>query len=155
MEAHQLRAARALLAMRIRELAELSGVSKTTIVNLEAGGRSHTATIEKLREVLIAQGIVFIGETAPFYKSTVALRYDMDLPSVKTEEDQQELNEDGIVPKAQAWDDVEIAESAERIEAMRDYLLSHPEEWQQLTTSSKRTLRKVLSGSPSSGSLNS
>jgi hypothetical protein len=72
----------------------------------------------------------------------------MDLPSVNTEEDQQEPNEGDAAPKAQAWDDIEIAESAEQIEAMRDYLRTHPEEWQQLTTSSKRTLQKALSGSP-------
>ena len=123
-------------------------MSKNTIVNLEAGGRSHAATVEKLREALIARGIVFIGEVAPFYKSTVALRYDMELPELNAERKDAGEGTDDAGLDAQAWDDAEAAENAERVEAMRNYLRAHPEDWQRLSAPSRKTLERALGGTP-------
>lgn len=148
MEPHQLRAARALLGWKVTEMAERSGVNKNTIVNIENGGRPHAATAEKLKKALIAYGIVFIGEMAPFHKSTVAFRYDMELPKVGTQRRDDGEVEDDSGLDARAWDETEVAENAERTEAMRDYLREHPDEWQRLSSPSRKTLERALGGTP-------
>nr|WP_091839884.1 hypothetical protein [Bosea lupini] len=61
----QLRAARALLQMDQKSLAELSKVSIATIKRLEPTVgpiRAHNVTIEALRRALEAAGIEFIAE---------------------------------------------------------------------------------------------
>ena len=144
MEAHQLRAARALLNLGMTELAEFAGVSKNTILNLEGGGRSHAATVEKLKDALVAQGIVFIGEVAPFYKSTVALRYDMALPSVRADQKSsgEEPAKSGL--DALAWDEEEVREAAERADAMREYMRVNAQEWEQLSLPGRTTLEQAI-----------
>jgi transcriptional regulator with XRE-family HTH domain len=148
MEAHQLRAARALLGMKVVELAELSGVNKNTIVNLELGRRSHSATIEKLQQTLISLGIVFIGEMAPFHKSTVALRYDMDVPRLSGERKDKGEQSDDDEFDTQAWDDVEKREDAQRVKSMQEYMRVHPEEWERLSHMSRKTLKCALGVAP-------
>jgi len=59
----QIRAARALLRMDQRHLAELSGLSLPTIQRLEAGAgllRCHMATLTKLTVALTAAGVSFL-----------------------------------------------------------------------------------------------
>lgn len=59
----QLRMARSALRLGVRELADLAGVSFTTINRFETekGGIQHS-TAEAIRKALEAQGIVFIPE---------------------------------------------------------------------------------------------
>ena len=70
MKPEQLRMARAALQLGLRELAELAGVSFTTIHRFEAGKSGlHHATAETLRKALESQGIRFLDDgqvaTAP------------------------------------------------------------------------------------------
>lgn len=64
----QMRAARALLGIDQRQLAELAGVSLPTIQRMEASGgqvRSVVDTLVKVINALEAAGIEIIGENAP------------------------------------------------------------------------------------------
>jgi transcriptional regulator with XRE-family HTH domain len=66
--AQQLRAARALVGIDQRRLAELSGVSLPTIQRMEASEgrvRGVVETLTKVVEALDAAGIELIGENAP------------------------------------------------------------------------------------------
>lgn len=56
----QLRMARAALKLTVRELADRLGVDKNTIVRIEAGGKAHASTLQRLRAVLEGLGIEFI-----------------------------------------------------------------------------------------------
>lgn len=58
----QLRSARAILKLGIREMAELTGVSHFTIVRMEAGEPVKASTVAKVRAALEAIGIEFIAE---------------------------------------------------------------------------------------------
>jgi transcriptional regulator with XRE-family HTH domain len=65
--AGQMRAARALLAIDQRQLADLSGLSLPTIQRMEASGGVVRGTVDslvKLVEALGAAGIELIGENA-------------------------------------------------------------------------------------------
>ncbi len=65
--AAQLRAARALLGIDQRELAERCGLSLPTIQRMEASGgvvRGNVVSLMKLVDALIANGIELIGEGA-------------------------------------------------------------------------------------------
>lgn len=53
--------ARAGLALSIAELAELSGVRQMTISKFERGGKVVPATVEKLRQRFVAEGVEFIN----------------------------------------------------------------------------------------------
>lgn len=70
----QMRAARGLLAMSSRELAELSGIGWATIRRLELSDgvpESRRSTLEKIRAALEGQGIEFLGD--PFTSPGVRL----------------------------------------------------------------------------------
>lgn len=64
----QMRAARALLEIDQRQLAELSGLSLPTIQRMEASGGQVRGTIDTLVKVVSAfeaAGVELIGESAP------------------------------------------------------------------------------------------
>lgn len=64
----QMRAARALLEIDQRQLAELSGLSLPTIQRMEASGGQVRGTIDTLVKVVSAienAGVELIGENAP------------------------------------------------------------------------------------------
>ena len=66
--AAQLRAARALLGIDQRKLAEMAGLSLPTIQRMEAGEgviRGNVDSLTKLAAALNAAGIELIGENAP------------------------------------------------------------------------------------------
>jgi transcriptional regulator with XRE-family HTH domain len=67
MTAAQMRAARALLGMEQRALAELSGVSLPTIQRMEASDgnvRGNVESLTKVVEALRAAGVELIGDNA-------------------------------------------------------------------------------------------
>lgn len=58
----QVRAARAALGISADELAELSGIAKSTILRYERrAGRAYAETLQMLRETLEAHGVDFVG----------------------------------------------------------------------------------------------
>jgi transcriptional regulator with XRE-family HTH domain len=63
MSPEQCRAARALLRMEQGELAERSGIARTTVIDFEAGSRRpQSATLFAIRAALEAAGVEFIEE---------------------------------------------------------------------------------------------
>ena len=75
--AAQMRAARALLGIDQKQLAELSGVSLPTIQRMEASEgnvRGVVDTLSKVVEALGAAGIELIGDHAPSHGSSYASR---------------------------------------------------------------------------------
>ncbi len=75
MKPEQIRMARAALGLGVRELAELAGVSFTTISRFETGksGLQHS-TAEALRKALEAQGVQFLDAGAVALGAGVALK---------------------------------------------------------------------------------
>ncbi|WP_159586210.1 helix-turn-helix domain-containing protein [Chelativorans xinjiangense] len=76
--AAQMRAARALLGIDQKRLAELSGVSLPTIQRMEASEgnvRGVVDTLSKVVEALDAAGIELIGENAPSTGSGRGVRF--------------------------------------------------------------------------------
>jgi len=76
--AAQLRAARALLSIDQRELAELSGVSLPTIQRMEASNgnvRGVIDTLTKIVEALDAAGVELIGENVKSVGSGRGVRF--------------------------------------------------------------------------------
>jgi transcriptional regulator with XRE-family HTH domain len=45
----QLRMVRGALRMSVRDLADMTGIDKMTVVRIEGGGRTHAATLKKIR----------------------------------------------------------------------------------------------------------
>ena len=61
----QIQAGRALLDISIKELAEISGVSWATLQRFEAAPGippSRSGNLEKVKKVLEARGVVFLGD---------------------------------------------------------------------------------------------
>ncbi|MFC5586323.1 helix-turn-helix domain-containing protein [Nitratireductor kimnyeongensis] len=81
--AAQMRAARALLGIDQKQLAELSGVSLPTIQRMEASEgnvRGVVDTLSKVVEALGAAGIELIGEHAPSYGTGRGVRFREPTP---------------------------------------------------------------------------
>jgi transcriptional regulator with XRE-family HTH domain len=87
MNGDQLRMARALLRLTVRELAQASGVDKMAIVRFEVGRNPHAATLSKLQAALEERGIVFIGAVTTFHEPTVAMRFGMQPPAAHDGDD--------------------------------------------------------------------
>lgn len=84
--APQLRAARALLGIDQRKLAELSGLSVPTIQRMEASEamiRGNVDSLMKLIGALEAAGIELIAEGAPSPASGRGVRLKMDFTPVR------------------------------------------------------------------------
>ena len=60
--AAQVRGARAILRMKVAELAELADVSPNTIIRVEADKGVNTTTLKALQAALEGAGIRFAGE---------------------------------------------------------------------------------------------
>jgi transcriptional regulator with XRE-family HTH domain len=128
MNGDQLRMARALLRLTVRELAELAGADKMAIVRMEAGRKPHASTAAKLKEALEARGIVFIGAMDPFHEPTVAMRFGMK-PPAPSEEEEEGADDPTLSPKGR--------------EALRDYW-ADGERWGRLVEDSRKALTRAL-----------
>jgi len=62
MNGMQCRMARSALALGVRDLATRAGVSTNTITRLEGGEELKPQTVESIRTVLEAAGVIFIDE---------------------------------------------------------------------------------------------
>jgi len=74
----QIRMARAALRLTVREVAELTGIDKSTIIRAEAGGKVFYQTMTKLQAALEAEGVEFIEAIEGKRGPGVALRWDID-----------------------------------------------------------------------------
>lgn len=78
MTSAQMRAARALLGLDQRELAELSGVSLPTIQRMEASGGTVRGMVESLTKVVEAfdrAGVELIGDNKPSQEGGRGVRF--------------------------------------------------------------------------------
>ncbi len=85
---HQMRAARALLGIDQRRLAELSGLSAPTIQRMEASDgqvRGVVDTLVKVVNALEAEGIELIGENAPSSGTGRGVRLREPAPAERAE----------------------------------------------------------------------
>lgn len=80
MTGEQIRMARALLRLTLRDLADLASVDKKTLVRLEWGtARGHASTLQKIRGVLEERGVVFLPPVEPVHGPAVALKWGVEL----------------------------------------------------------------------------
>ncbi len=142
MTPEQLRMARALLRISAKELARLANVNKGTISGLEAGAKGQAETIARLREVLLARGVLFIPALEGIHGAAVSMRWGTEPPAATHDDEQTNEGgeEDGM--QSGAWDDTE-AMSGEEIEGLRRYW-SQGDRWQQLSAPSQKALGRVM-----------
>ena len=143
MNADQLRMARALLRIGVRDLAREAGVNPGTIVNLEGGSKGHAGTIARLRETLQAKGVVFIGELEPFHEPGVAMRWGVRPPETVAEDEAGERDEEGNGAEARPWDEAETRLDSTDIEEMRRYW-SEGGRWERLSEASRKALGRAI-----------
>lgn len=119
----QLRMARALLQLGIRELADKAGVDKMSVQRIESGRRAHPPTMAKIKAALIEEGIVFLGAVEPLHEETVALRWGAEQPSAREESGAEDGEDDDPADDARtlSWDDADAVLDARQLRALREY----------------------------------
>jgi transcriptional regulator with XRE-family HTH domain len=143
MTGEQLRMARALLRLGLRELATKADVSRAAIVRLENGrGKPHAATETKLQRTLEAMGVVFIGALEPLHGPAVALRWGME-PPVASEDTETSGDDEASEIKARGWEEIDAAIDDEMRAALVVYW-SDPARWNALSEISRKTLAKTI-----------
>ncbi len=104
----QLRMARALLRLTMKEVAKLSDIDPSTIVRVEAGAKSYPMTLRQLRATLEAEGVYFIDAQEGVHDPGVAFKWGVA--------PQRAAGEGGL--KA-AWDDIEEAADLDALGLLR------------------------------------
>ena len=120
MTAEQLRMARALLRIGVRELARLANVDKNTISALENGAKGHAATIARLKEALQERGVLLIPALEGIHGAAVSMRWGMEPPKGMRDGAQTDEGEDDEGLRSSAWDDTEML-PAKEIDGLRRY----------------------------------
>jgi transcriptional regulator with XRE-family HTH domain len=69
----QLKLARAALGLSIRDLAAAANVAPSTVVRFEAGGATQRRTVDDLRVIIEARGIMFL-DAADGGSATIRVR---------------------------------------------------------------------------------
>lgn len=134
----QLRMARALLRLTMRELARLCDIDQGTVVRVEAGAGAHKLTLQRLRQVLEERGVRFIPSREGDHEPGVALKWGV-AATARAVEDAAPAKEGEPGMKAAPWDDFAEAVPAE-IESLRAYWRGHPAEWAALADVSRFAL---------------
>ena len=149
----QLRMARAALKMTIREVSELTGIDKSTIVRTEAGGKAYYQTISTLQALFEKAGIEFLDPIEGVRGEGVAFKWDVAPPARQPSEGAgaPAAGEAGL--KA-AWDDGEedadidalLGEPPAPDPGMADYWREQPELWAKLSDAGRETLSRAMFG---------
>ena len=147
----QLRMARALLQLGIRELAEKAGVDKMSVQRIESGRRAHPPTMAKIKAALIEEGIVFLGPVEPLHTESVALRWERRLSPVDEygQSDDDKAEEPEANRDAQSWDASDVTYGADQMAKLRS-LWSDEGRWGQLSAASRSAIREMLGELPAS-----
>ena len=74
----QIRMARAALKITVRELADMTGVTKNTIVRTEAGGKVFYQTMLRMQAALEAAGVKFVEPAEGEHGPGVLLKWGVD-----------------------------------------------------------------------------
>jgi transcriptional regulator with XRE-family HTH domain len=130
--------ARAALRINVRELAELAGVDKGTIVRIENSGNAYTATLDRLQEALERAGVKFIPPVDGVHDGGVALK-----PGVKPRA--------GLGGSEGAGSDdggLKALEGAEEAEA---FWLANPAVWAALSQTGRYVISREIYGTPDAG----
>lgn len=140
----QLRMARALLRLSMRETAKISGIDPSTIVRIEAGENAYRLTLERLQQVLEERGALFIPASEGKHEPGVALRCGVDI-SQRTGGEAAAGKEDEHGTKAAPWDDfAEAGTVPPDIESLRTYWRGHQAEWATLAPISQQVLLREM-----------
>ncbi len=143
----QLRMARALLRMTMKDTAKLSSIDVGTIVRIEAGLNAYAVTLAHLRHVLEVAGAKFIDPLEGEHGPGVALKWGAKLPQRTEGRTSNAGNEDAEVTEAMAWEDasyVQETSASPEIEELRAYWRQKPEDWAALRASSRFALLQEM-----------
>ena len=142
----QLRMARALLRLSMRETAKLSGIDPSTIVRIEAGEKAYRLTLDRLREVLEAKGVRFIPALEGDHEAGVALRWGAELSQRSSWNDETPKSDKGPDRSAAStWDDFAEGEPVpSEIEDLRTFWRTRPAEWAALHEASRHVLLREM-----------
>ncbi|WKW51400.1 helix-turn-helix domain-containing protein [Rhodomicrobium lacus] len=130
----QLRMARAALKLTVRDLAEITGIDKSTIARAEAGGRAYYATMVKLQEALESNGVEFLDPTDE-RGAGVALKLGVD-PSRKSDE------------KGTALDKQEHGGLQALDPVLAKFWTERPDVFARLSEEGRRAISEVALGDP-------
>ncbi len=147
----QVRMARALLRLTMKDTAKLAGIDQGTIVRIEAGFNAYALTLNHLRQVLEAAGARFLDPVEGDHGPGVALKWGAEVPQRTPSEGTAtvEAGESGL--KA-AWDDIEEAADLDALlgEApapnpdMAEMWRADPELWARLSQGGRETLSRRM-----------
>jgi transcriptional regulator with XRE-family HTH domain len=152
----QIRMARVLLKLGVRDLSELAEVDKSTISRIENGGTSYSATLRQLRTICEDRGVLFIDPVEGVHAATVALKWGVAPPARQPGEDAAigEAGAGGM--KAAAWEDFDedadanldalLVEAPPPDPGMAEYWRTDPELWARLSEGGRETLSRSMFG---------
>lgn len=128
----QLRMARAALKLTVREMAERTGIDKSTIIRAEAGGKAYYQTVLKLQAALETAGVEFLDPVEGVRGRGVAFKWGA------------EVSRPAIIGDASDKDGGAKALDQE----MADYWRGRPEQWALLSEGGRQTLSMDMFGDP-------
>ena len=152
----QLRMARAALKMTIREVSELTGIDKSTIVRTEAGGKAYYQTISTLQALFEKAGIEFLDPVEGVRGPGVCFKWGVEVPRRAPGEDAA-ISEEGEGGMKAAWDFEGDEDTDADLEAllreapalnpnMAQMWLADPELWARLSEGGRETLSRSMYG---------
>lgn len=152
----QVRMARGALRMAVRELGELAGVDKMTVVRIESGEGARASTFERLRSALEAAGVVFLAPLDGVHGAGVAFKWGFDTSSLgATSGNSDATGKPGEGIDARSWDEdfadaapkplpnIPPMTDAER-EEMRQYYRDNPERWERISPIGKACMARAM-----------
>ena len=148
----QVRMARGALRMGVRELAELAGVDKMTVVRIESDDGVRPVTAVRLKEALEAAGIFFIPPRDGIHGPGVALKPGVMISPRPLDGTTSEAGGSGQSgTQAEAWDNDLDALSEDGpsvvdpgIEDMRAFWRASPERWAAMHASTQLALLQEM-----------
>ena len=147
----QVRMARALLRLTMKELSKLSEIDPSTIVRVEAGAKTYAMTLRQLQASFEAAGVVFIDPVEGVHQGAVGLKWGAEIPLREPKAEGRTGPYSQGASQAAPWDEgidalhEEAAQSADpEIEAMRAYWREHPSEWAGLSPAGQRVLLQEM-----------
>jgi len=149
----QVRMARALLRLTMKDTAKLAGIDQGTIVRIEAGFNAYALTLNHLRQVLEAAGARFIDPVEGDHGPGVALKWGAALPARQPGEGTAagETGEGGL---RAAWDEGEdgadldalLCEAPGLNPDMAEMWRDDPDLWARLSQGGRETLSRSMYG---------
>ena len=131
----QLRMARAALKLTVRDVAEATGIDKSTIIRAEAGGRAYYQTVMKLQESLEQSGVEFLDPIEGVAGPGVRLKWGVEIAA---RAGGAASGEDGA-----AGGEIKALD-----QGMADYWAARPEQWSKMSEGGRQTISAEMFGDP-------